>query len=46
MEGGRKGPSRVSCAARMARSAYVLRVACARFARAPLIEGSEVNMPA
>ena len=46
VEGGRKGPSRVSCAARKARSAHVLRVACARFARAPLIEGREVNTPA
>ena len=46
VEGGRKGPSLVSCAAREARSAHVLRGVCAWFARAPLIEESEVNTPA
>jgi len=46
VEGGRKGPSRVSCAARVARSAHVLRDVCARSARASLIQGREVNTPA
>jgi hypothetical protein len=46
VEGGRKGPSRVSCAAREGGSAHVLRSWRMRLAREPLIQWSEVNTPA